>query len=91
MAQPREHGTDGKGKYTDGEAKLSAAYASRYYVAAEITTLAAVVPTEITPCANCAVAVAPTEGERREPVCPTCWAMLQQSIKRAAKLGFRIG
>ena len=75
----------------DGEARLSAKYASRYYVAQEVMADGSSdVPTKITPCANCMAATVPIAEERREPLCPTCWATLQMSIKRAMKLGFRM-
>lgn len=75
---------------SDGEAKLSAAYASRYYVAPNMAD-GPFTSGRHEACGNCGQFVEVVRHEEREPLCTVCWAMLQTSIKRAAKQGFRIG
>lgn len=76
----------GEHQVPEGEAKLSASFARMYVASAEV-------PGGTSACYNCHVAVAMhfEETTGKKPLCEVCWAMLQTSIKRAAKLGFRIG
>lgn len=66
------------------EAKLSAVYANAYCPAREA-------PEGSMACTNCGTAVVRAAEDTKDPLCEVCWAMLQASIKRAARLGFRIG
>lgn len=70
----------------DGEAKLSASFA-RMYVASDESAEGQ------SKCYNCGASVSPQpeELQGKKVLCGVCWGMLQSSIKRAAKQGFRIG
>lgn len=74
-------------RVVDPEAKLSAVYAAHYVQSEEVP---AETPNAV-PCFNCGVCVAHAQVTDKEALCPVCWNMLQASIKRAIRCGFRIG